>query len=420
MSLFLRNFPSLIVKTHKIKSFPSVRKFLSQAYFCSEHWEHRLKDPILQKVNVEDFYQDLELRHSKTGKISAIDVDIFANAVKEDTYIEELLDLVHKLRLSADTQNTLNSTSHAVIRYLNNTNNDEVLLRVLDDRLNYGIFLDYHIANLLMFDYYKKGLFANGARVAANLMLQEEFESPLSINLGLLNCYNYLKDPKGWPELEKIEEPEEEVKIRVKYLRNPFDDDHFDLTAPNKIIGKTLITFTKNPESVLEKSLHLLGLILYEKLDKSKDFSNKLDKIHSDILKLIPDDNEIKKFFVEIPQDSEDVQTLLEQRVKDSERKMGERDISNQCDLYNKWIEERKKSLLEQNERIRSEQRLLDVETLKKDLQERETKLWFFENEEKIELEILAKSQMQKQNESVEEKKVSEKKEDLKKKKGLK
>ncbi|KAF2884098.1 hypothetical protein ILUMI_22066 [Ignelater luminosus] len=390
---------TVIVSACKSKGIPQKlsqliqsRTFLSQAYYCNEVWEQRFQDPLLQKVNLDELYNELDQKYQKSRNISAVDVDIFVNAVKEETYDDEMLDLVHKLRMSADSYNSLSSTSHGIIRNLSNFGKTEQLLSVLDDRLNYGIFLDDYTANLLLDTFWKKKDYLSGARTASQLMLQEEFEHPLCTSLSLLHCYNYLLNPTEWPQPPKPDEPEEEVKIRVNYLRNPYDDNHFDLRDPIKIVGKTLLMATKQLRNTLDKSLHLLGLALFEANEEANQLIEKLsknnDKIYEDILKLIPEENSIKLQMKKLQTESADIQQLLQENVKLAEQKVAEKDVALQCETYAKWEQERKQALERQHERLLTAKRLANIEETQKQLKEKEELLWYFENEEKIELQI--------------------------------
>lgn len=337
------------------------RTFLSQAYNCSDAWNQRSSSQILSKVNLDDLYYELDQRYQKSGVISAVDVDIFANKVQDDIYVDELLDLIHKLRMSSETSNTLNSTGHAVIRYLLTQNKTSDLLNVLDDRLNYGIFLDYYTANLLMDHFYKQKDYTAGCRVASQMILQEEVDHPITKALALLHCYKYLCDPQGWPEVVKPEEPEEEVKIRVKFLRNPYDDGHFDLRDGPKIVGKTLMEFTRNSQqSDLHKSLHTIGRKL---LENEVDVKTELESI-------------------------ENIEKQLEEAVVQAEQKVASEDITQQVKLFNEWEQIRQSNLEKQILRLETARRIENIKKTQEDLKAREEKLWFFENEEQIELSI--------------------------------
>lgn len=369
--------------------FHPKRTFLSQAYHCNEIWDDRLNSPLFQKVNLDLLYHELDQGFQKTRRISAVDVDIFANAVKDNLFVDELLDLVHKLRLSPDTGNALSSTSHAVIRALVSHDKDKELLDVVDDRLNYGVFLDDYTGNLLMDRFWKSKDFAAGAKIASQFMLQEDFKHPVTINFALLHCYNYLVAPGEWVQAPVPEEPEDEVKVRVKYLRNPFDDEHFDLKDPVKIVGKTLAVAAKNRDDCVHKSLRVVGLALFgrEELARKEVAKNNV-KLVKEVVDLLPQDVALKQELAQLDLISEDVHVVLQKQVAESVSQISEKDIANQCDVFKQWEDDRLRALEEQKQRLLTAERLAEVENLQKSLQEKEQKLWFFENEENIELAI--------------------------------
>ncbi|XP_057665472.1 28S ribosomal protein S27, mitochondrial-like [Diorhabda carinulata] len=382
------------VQQHTIKNtlgVQSVRTFLSPAYYCNEVWDRRLNSPILQKVNVDEFFYELDQRYQKTKELSAVDVDLFVNAIKNEYYVEELLDILHKLRLTAETCNTLSSTNHGAVRLLMQYGTMENLANVLDDRLNYGIFLDFYTANILMDMCWKKKDFVSGSRIASQLMLQEDFDHPISTSLSLLHCYNYLLNPNGWPEYEKPEEPEEEVKVRVKFVRNPYFDDHFDLRDPNKIVGKTLAMFTEGKNDSLNRSFNILGNVLFGKEEKATgaldDCVKKGIPLYKEIINLIPPDY-TPELLSKIDIESSDVQTLLSKSVEKQVHLASERDIAEQCKIYLSWEDERIKAIELQKQRLSTIKRLQNIESLHIALKEKQTRLWFFENEENIELAI--------------------------------
>lgn len=75
----------------------------------------------------------------------------------DEDNLDEMEELVHRLRRSPATADTLPSTNYAVLRALLNADRTDDLLRILGDRWNYGIFLDFHLANLLMNEFLKRG-----------------------------------------------------------------------------------------------------------------------------------------------------------------------------------------------------------------------------------------------------------------------
>lgn len=272
----------------------NVRHFLSEAYKCSEAWENRLRSPILQKIRPDLFYYDLDRKFQKAGKICAIDLDIFVHTIKDNTLLNELSDLVHKMRLTAETSQTLASTSHAVIRHhLDYSDNDlESLIYILDDRLSYGIFLDPFTANLCLDKLIKLKNYRMAAKVATFLMLQENFNNPINRTLSLYACYKYLDDPQSFDDLIKNEykedglaaeisaalreadpkakkakkrEKKEEIRVRINYLRNPYFDDHFDLRNSHHLVGKTFLAISQHLDGAIRNSIQLIGYTFYEK-----------------------------------------------------------------------------------------------------------------------------------------------------------
>lgn len=240
--------------------------------------------------------------------------------------------------------------------------------------------------------YWKQKNFVAGAQVARQLMLQEDVDHPLSSSLALLHCYHFLLKPEGWNVPPPPEEPEDDVKVRVKFLRNPYFDDHFDLREPLQIIGKTLVALTKNKDDLLKRSFYLVGLTLWNKTEKAKEFIGALKannkEICEEILNLLPEDNEIRKEASVLAKKSQDVSAVLQGEVKVAERATAEKDIAKQCEVFAKWEDDRKKALEEQKEKLLRIKRLQEIEEAQKVLKEKETKLWFFENEENIELQI--------------------------------
>lgn len=246
------------------------RTFLSEAYRSPDAWNARLQTPILQRCKPDSFYYELENRFTQHGKCSAIDIDIFANALADDSHTDEVADLMHKLRMTDETTNTLDSTGHAVCRlYLEHVADIHELLAILDDRLSYGVFLDAYTANLAMDKLIRARDFTAAARIASFMMLQESLEGEITRSLALYACVKYLQAPQSFDRPQPAEAAStdpalaakggeaaapaakstgaaakkkkvEEVRVRVKFLRNEYNDGHFDLREAGQLVGKTL------------------------------------------------------------------------------------------------------------------------------------------------------------------------------------
>ncbi|KAL2747364.1 hypothetical protein V1477_004056 [Vespula maculifrons] len=393
------------------------RLFLTEAYQCQEAWDRRLDSPILQQIKPADLYFELESKFNNVGKVSAIDIDIFANVIKDKLQGNELIDLLHKLRLSSEACNILESTHHAVIRFFLSHNNIDDLFEILNDRLNYGIFPDYFCYNILMDKFIKDKDFASAAKVAGLLMLQEDSGHPISNALSVYSCHRYLENPSDWkiPEI-KEDDSKEEIKVRVSYIRNPYFDDHFDLIDPLKIVGKTLVFQGRHMNNSLGRTCQLRGMILYQKYDKARELINKWlteineEIVHEEVFDLIKQDN------ANIPEDqvTEDLKNLqvlldtlknkdlhkenflerIENEVKSAVNQCIETDISQQKEIFLEWEKNREVTLKEQQTLLDKQLRLENIKKMKEELEKKERLLTFFENEEKIELEIEKKQEI--------------------------
>lgn len=286
----------------------SKRTFLSDAYKCTDAWNSRLSTPILKKVSLDSFYYELDQKFLQQGKASAIDIDIFANRLTDNNFHEELADLVHKLRMTEETTNSLESMGHALIRLYLNCNNIKELLDILNDRLSYGVFLDSYLANIAMDQFIKAKDFKSAARISTFMMLQETFDNKITMGMSLYGCVKFLEAPESFEtkEPEQIvvsddksvpvkaadkKKNKEEIKVRVGYIRNEYFDDHFDLNDSQLLVGKTLAMIGNclidSNHRALGESTKLLGLCLYRKYDEALKFVATIkDGLYKDAVKM--------------------------------------------------------------------------------------------------------------------------------------
>lgn len=300
------------------------RTYLSPSFQCQTAWSDRLASSILQNVNVEQFYAEVEAKHQQNKNISAIDVDIFVNRVTGDGYLEEMADMVHKLRMTEEATQLLESTPHAVVRNFLEHDQLDLLLHVLRDPLNYGVFLDTFSANLLLDKLVEEKKFTAAAEVASFLMLQEDFGNDITKSLSLLAGYKYLESPEPFIKPEPAPEPvknaaptpakgkkakKEENRVRVKFLRNEFFDDHFDIRDSRHLVGKTLVRLSPELPQKYQASVKLLGLCLYQKYPELIEFVGKLGK-EEGIFKEVS--QKAEKLLEESVSESEDYKLALE------------------------------------------------------------------------------------------------------------
>ncbi|XP_034937151.1 uncharacterized protein [Chelonus insularis] len=389
------------------------RTFLTESYSCTEAWNQRLQSPILSKIKPRDFFIEIDSRLQTTGKLGAIDVDIYANTVNHIDSVDETINVLHRFRMTANTSDTFDSTHHAIIRYLLDCNDTETLLHILDDRLNYGIFPDHLCYNLMMDKFIKAQDYVSAAKVATFLMLQEDNDHPICNALAVYSCYKFLENPDAWvlPPPEPEIPDDEKTKIRVFYLRNPFFDDHFDLREPKHLVGKTLVFFGKYyKDTPLGRTCMLRGFILHEKYDeavklidhwiqnstKEVIFKDTLPLINKE-LDAIPEEkiNDNVKVLQEKIKELEkcslkdgSIMEEIEMKIKEAVETRTAKDIEHQLSIYKQWDEKRMAVLTAQLKELDKEKRLAQIKEIKEDLAKRERLLTFYENEEKLELQI--------------------------------
>lgn len=415
------------------------RYLLSEAYRCEDAWNNRFSSPIIQKIKLGEMYHELDIKFQHEGKAAAVDIDLFANALKTDEHVDELEDLVHKLRLSVNTTAMLPSTPHAVIRILLELGRHEQLLNILNDRINYGIFPDYYCSCLLMDTFLKSENYTAAAKVAAMEMLQEDWSNPLTTHLALYACHMYLKNPgpEPWKEEEKVDEndTEEEVKVRVKYIRNPYFDDHFDLRDPQLLLGKTLATIGIALADSIGYTYQLVGWALYKKwnklikcldegIEKKQTVFNEGIKIIENELQKMENDTEKEESQISVRDtctqkieklktlgfvSNECLHTAVVNKVKAVVAEHEQQMITAQCRVYEEWEKLREEVLQKELDKVKTQRKLQQIQEEKERLAKQEEELFFFDNRQKLNLIIeKAKSIPKEEVKTKEKKKVDD------------
>ncbi|XP_023949330.2 uncharacterized protein LOC112053940 [Bicyclus anynana] len=411
----LRSLTKCIDLKHCSRTLVPKCTFLTNEYKCNEAWNVQISSPILTKVNLNDFYNILEQNFSSKGVISAIDVDIFANAVKDPAYLDELKDLLHKLRLSAETGNTLESTHHATIRNYMEFGNIPELIQILKDPLNFGVFLDFYTANILLDKLITSQSYDHASNVASFIMLQEDFSNDITNTLCQYASYKYLseyKSPENEPVVQENNKKKEEIKIRIKYLRNPYFDDHFDIQDLKTLSGKTLAWISKKGHDNLSCNLQIIGWLFYQKYEQllllcNELIENKTFKLHNEVLDLInkeietqsDDTKAVLSQCIDVLSNAAITETKLEHSIKisieNAINRTQNKDIAAQKELFSRWEQIREDKLEEQSKRLDRANRMKNILEQQKQMQVEEQKLWFFENEEQIDLQIEEKEKLE-------------------------
>nr|XP_019539683.2 28S ribosomal protein S27, mitochondrial-like [Aedes albopictus] len=396
------------------------RNFLSEAYLCRDAWQARLATPILAKVNHEALYYELEQKFQQKNKVSAIDIDIYANKLVDDSHIDEVADLMYKFRMTEEASSVLQSTAHAIARnYIEHSHYGQ-LIEMLDNRIGYGVFLDDFTANLALDRLVTTNEFKWAARISTLLALQEDFTNPITRSLATYGTYRYVKagdsidhfddliPPPPLDPAEVKKKKKDEIKVRVKFLRNEFFDDHFDLRDSKLLLGKTFHTLgLSHGPGVVGDSCRLLGLVLHEKWAKAAELMGTNLEFNADVVKLVrtfvdkvenKEDEEysklveaLGKFEASGKMNNASFEKLLLDEVNKSVAENEQRQIAEQAKIYSDWCDVRQQRLDEELARLQRAKRIQDMEQMAREMDQEEQKLWFFENEDKIDLQIDSK-----------------------------
>ena len=412
------------------------RTYVSAAFSCKESWDERLGASIFKSLEINKFYFDIDKKFQRESRGSPIDTDIFANAILSPAKpgkplsavdikdrLDQLEDILKKFRRTPQTNMSLDSMSHAVVRAFVDSGNELGLMRVLRDREAYGIFPDDYSLVYMLDTFIESGKLREATKVAIGQMLQEEFDVPIASQMSLYSAFKYAMslpdineedESQMWePQLpsdakvkKKEAEDDEEVKVRVWFADNNYFDDHFDLTERHHLVGKTLAKFAehgmKNNSgnkdfNEIRFSLRLLGYSLYQQWDDLLEvLEEKRDvKISKDCLDLIqnyvvnlPDktkgDSGNKEGALAALTTLETVQLDILDHLKDEILKAVDQNeqkfIDDQLRLYKKWIDDREQGLKDQYELYLKESRLQSLEEKKKEIAKQEEKLFFFDN----------------------------------------
>jgi len=389
------------LKTHH------VRTLVSQAFQCQEAWATRLAAPVFQKIRLGEYFVELDRKFSAEQRGSALDVDIFAQAASTPSECEQLEELLFKLRRTPHTAHSPLSTGHATVRALLAANEHEEggeqihhLIKMLDDRINYGLFLDEYTTVLLLDKMLEDSRLVEGARIASHIMLQEENSNGLAASMGNLACWRYCATDRSesWfaaDEIQVDDNPDEVIRVRVRgMVPNNYFDDHFDLREPNHILGKTLWYLNSKNDDDVSKSLCALGLALWGKAEQIQSLGkfSMIKDIGNKILDVVKDER-IASFIESLKQKEMNVDEFLlnicEEAVQSHEKDI----IQEQLRLYQEWNDYRETTLEKEYRNLVRKSRKEAIQHAKEDLAREEEKLFFFENFDRLEQEKEEKDQ---------------------------
>jgi len=238
------------------------RHLLSREFALNDKWTQRFED--LKRFQLGASYEwitSVQKKFIGDGKASAVDVEAAVCLANEEDQLEDIVELIYKLRHTENSADMLSSTEYAMYRLLLKFNDTQTLFKLINDPINYGVFMNEHCYCLAIDYFIKNDNIPGAAEVATNVMKQELFDNEL---LNILSVYSLLK----WLELpadqrvfsnqggkeEKTDEDEfgtdeDETTFKFPYLRQEFNDGHFDLEDPMQLVIKSLKWFIPHIKS---------------------------------------------------------------------------------------------------------------------------------------------------------------------------
>ncbi|KAL3997867.1 Mitochondrial 28S ribosomal protein S27 family protein [Acanthocheilonema viteae] len=399
------------------------RHLLSKKFVLNEEWHSR--HHALSELGIEGSYEWITAVQKKfvsAGMASAVDVDAAVCIAEEEDQLDDVLKIVYKLRHIEMTGRMLPSTEYALIRLLLKHHKTDILLAILADPINYGIFLNEHSACLVIDNFLEAGKIPDASRVASYVMLQEMFQSAL---LNWLCIYSSLKwielpaEQRVFEELPSLDyiaaresdsgsiEDEDEITFKFPYLKNEYNDMHFDLSDPDQLVGKNLLWFSRCISLSEEeaRNIRLIGSIFFgnyvlakQLLQATDIFSSTVAICQSKLEQLIVKTNDVKESKDENP--SENAVEELKGIIDKIERKNMDEKLSDIIMKHLKAVQNKEeKNLIEiqrntflnwkQNraDLIKAQVEQLDLKLRLKEICEERQKLWdrwemlnFFEN----------------------------------------
>lgn len=294
------------------------RPALSAEYKSIDSWDARFNCPMLNDVPT---IRSINSKILNNSELDNVEVDIFINIaapkIEDIAHLQETVKILKNFRRSLRAHTMLPSSHHAACRLFIDSKRLPSLITMLENRVDFGIFPDAFALNLIFDEALEQGKLSLASRAAALIMLQEEFGiNKISDRFALYSTAKYIesktdfddwsasnlendpifnaslqpgvvqdnleeqeKSAKQEEEGEEDEEEEDAEYRRIPFLRNPYFDNHFDLTNPRAICGKTLsmigIQLTYEKADELANKCLLLGSILQGRWLEAKNVIEK-------------------------------------------------------------------------------------------------------------------------------------------------
>uniref|UniRef100_A0A8R1V4N6 Uncharacterized protein n=1 Tax=Pristionchus pacificus TaxID=54126 RepID=A0A8R1V4N6_PRIPA len=370
------------------------RGILTPAFALNQEWNERHSD--ISRLGLGGEYEWIATVQKKFiggGYATPVDVDVAVCMGEEKDQVEDVLDIVRKLRHSPLASRVAPSSQYAILRLLLKHNPKEII-RLANDTINNGIFADEHSACLILNNLIEKEEWKDAARISGWMTHQEEYESEL---LKTLCLYSSLR----WAELsfeERMEEKEEEeeindddiVTIKMAFLKKEYNDCHLDVVDLPSLTAKTMLWLSRemNIDLSLKRCIESVSNVIGGKSVPSIDTISPSAAllIHS-YLSTLPDQSEEINEYIEkvkvVGEKEKDVESLSSKvlsYLKNIQKKEEKILMEKQVKKFEQWNERRRNLIEVQTKRLQLKVLRCEMEKELSELEEEEQRLFFFEN----------------------------------------
>ncbi|ESO02013.1 hypothetical protein HELRODRAFT_65965, partial [Helobdella robusta] len=280
------------------------------------------------------------------------------------------------------------STCHALMRTLKEQGDYERLFKILEDKINYGIFLDDYTCNLLLDHFIHNNLYKEALRIVSDIMLQENFDHVITRSLSYYACHQYIKNLPDIKINAPPKVPDVSVCQKVPYIENPWYDDHFDLYSDILKLGKSLVMLAGSYADVVSRGYLVIGYLLYQKVDKALQVLKCYKEKHDGLMLL--EYHAVKNCLVNkgLVQKEDIIDKTLDQIVRDSISSEENNLIQNQKNIYDTWNKERNRLIEDRERQLKIKLKKDEIAKKLIDLTQKEEKLRFYEEKTNMELKI--------------------------------
>ncbi|XP_073848221.1 uncharacterized protein [Musca autumnalis] len=335
--------------------------------------------------------------------LNALNLDLYVNNLgQHEDRSSTIVDLLTHIRSSRLANTCLESTNFGVVRQLLDNVSVQELVPILIDRPKYGIFLDNFTGFAVTSALHSEKEYALALPLVLKLVLLDELDSvfiqQFCVKSSLAELKKQLVEEQQAGE-EQAKAPVgkvQEQKVRVHFIRNPLEYD-----VKNDIAKSLLKIAPKALSGETQENAKLLGYVLSKRFgDLEKSLLSMTSNICPDILELSKailsrcEQNELAGKLETVAtqkKGSKNFEELIDGLLEESVTKEAKTLAERQKQLFPTWQKLREEKKLALEKEIADMERKENIEKMRNEIETKKQLLWFFEEEDKLDLQIYNK-----------------------------